>query len=400
LRVEPPALPPMYARQFAAICDPARIVIIEASTKSGKTAGCLLWLFAQAWNAPRGGAYWWIAPTFHVTKTVGYMRLRAMLTEADPRQLTWTPHDAELAVSLANGARIWFRSADNHDSLFGDDVSAAVIDEATRCPEAAWNAVRSTLTATRGPVRIIGNVKGRKNWVWRLARLAEAGTVGMAYHRLTAYDAVAGGILPAEEIEEARAVLPEHVFRELYLAEPADDGSNPFGTDAIARCVADLSPGPAVAYGVDLAKSSDWTAVVGVDAAGRVAVLERWQSDWGATRERVARIVGNCTAYVDSTGVGDPIVEDVARVCRGVEGWKFSNTSKQQLMEGLASAIQTGEVAYPDGWLRRELDAFGYRYTNGRVTYAAESGHDDGVCALALALAARRRHRPFVLKVI
>ena len=271
----------MYPRQYAAICDPARIVIIEASTKSGKTAGCLLWLLAQAWNATRAGAYWWIAPTFHVTKTVGYARLRAMLTESDPRQITWTPHDADLAVSLVNGSRIWFRSADNHDSLFGDDVSAAVIDEATRCPEAAWNAVRSTLTATRGPCRIIGNVKGRKNWVWRLARLAESGTAGMAFHRLTAYDAVAGGILPADEIEEARAVLPAHVFRELYLAEPADDGSNPFGTDAIARCVGDLSPGPAVAYGVDLAKSHDWTAVVGLDAGGRVCVAERWQSDWG-----------------------------------------------------------------------------------------------------------------------
>lgn len=388
----------MYPRQYAAICDPARIVVIEASTKSGKTAGCLLWLFAQAWNA-RGGNFWWIAPTFHVTKTVGYSRLQSMLRQADPRKRVWDDNDSELFVSLLNGARIWFKSADNPDSLFGDDVSAAVMDEATRCPEAAFNAVRSTLTATRGPLRIIGNVKGRKNWVYRLARMAEGGAPNMAYHRLTAFDAVEGGVLDGGEIAEARAILPEAVFRELYMAEPSDDGSNPFGIDAIRQCVAPLSAGPAVAYGVDLAKSTDWTVACGIDANGAVCVLERWQSDWLATRERVARIVGTTTALVDSTGVGDPIVEDLARTCRGVEGFKFTSTSKQQIIEGLASAIQSREVRYPDGWLRAELDAFGFRYSAGRVTYEAQSGHDDGVCALALALAARRKHRPFQIRV-
>ena len=390
----------MYPRQYAAICDPARICVIEASTKSGKTAGCLLWLFAAAWNSPGGGNYWWIAPTFHVTKTVGYMRLRAMLTQSDSPQQTWKPNDSELCIVLVNGARIWFKSADNPDSLFGDDVAAAVIDEATRCPEESFNAVRSTLTATRGPLRIIGNVKGRRNWAYRLARMAEAGAANMAYHRLTAHDAVAGGILHSDEIAEARAILPDAVFRELYLAEPTEDGSNPFGVDAIRACLAPLSTGRAVAFGVDLAKSHDHTVVVGLDSDNAVCVLERWQSDWAATRERVARIIGGVPSFIDSTGVGDPIVEDIARVCRGAEGYKFTSASKQQLMEGLASAIQSREIRYPDGWLRAELDAFGFRYSQGRVIYEGTIGHDDGVCAIALAVAAKRRHRPFVFKVI
>ena len=398
--VQPPALPAMYPRQYDAICDPARFVVIEASTKSGKTAGCLLWLFARAWNSRSGGAYWWIAPTFHVTKTVGYLRLVAMLRQADPNGRTWRANDSELFVELANGARLWFKSADIPDTLYGDDVSAAVVDEATRCTEDAWNAVRSTLTATRGPCRIIGNVKGRKNWVYRLARMAESGAPNMAYHRLTAYDAVAGGILDPEEIEDARRVLPDNVFRELYLAEPTDDGANPFGLDAIRDCVAPLSDAAPVAYGVDLAKSHDWTVICGVDAAGRVCRLDRFQSDWGATRERVSRTVGNALAYIDSTGVGDPICEDIARVCRNAEGWKFTSSSKQQLMEGLAAAIQSREIRIPAGWLQSELESFGFRYLNGRVSYEAQSGHDDGVCALALALAEKRRHRPFILKVV
>ena len=38
--------------------------------------------------------------------------------------------------------------------------------------EDAWIAIQSTLTATRVPVRIIGNVKGKKNWFYLLARRA------------------------------------------------------------------------------------------------------------------------------------------------------------------------------------------------------------------------------------
>ena len=295
---------------------------------------------------------------------------------------------------------MWFKSADNPDTLYGDDVFAAVIDEATRCPEEAFNAVRSTLTATRGALRIIGNVKGRKNWAYNLARLAEGGAPNMAYHRLTAHDAVEGGIIDPQELKEAQAILPPHVFRELYLAEPTDDGSNPFGVDAIRDCVDDLSDGRPVAFGVDLAKSVDWTVVCGLDKEGRVAILERWQSDWGATRARVESMIGQTSAFIDSTGVGDPIVEDICRRCRKAQGWKFTSQSKQQLMEGLSSAIQGREIRYPDGWLRSELDSFGFRYSGGRVVYEANAGHDDGVCALALALAAKRRQRPLSIRIV
>ena len=214
------------------------------------------------------------------------------------------------------------------------------------------------------------------------------------------YCPVDGGVIAREEVNEARAVLPGHVFRELYMAEPTDDGSNPFGVEAIRNCVGEMSKGPPVAFGVDLAKSVDWTVVCGLDADGSVCVLDRWQADWATTRQRVEAIVGSAPAFIDSTGVGDPIVEDIARKCRRVEGWKFTNQSKQQLMEGLASAIHAREVRYPDGWLRAELDSFGFRYSGGRVVFEANAGHDDGVCALALAIAARRRRRPIDLRIV
>jgi phage terminase large subunit-like protein len=76
-------------------------------------------------------------------------------------------------VTLINGAVIWFKSGDKPDSLYGEDVYAAVIDEASRFKEEAYIAIRTTLTYTKGPIRIIGNVRGRKNWFFKMARRAE-----------------------------------------------------------------------------------------------------------------------------------------------------------------------------------------------------------------------------------
>jgi Terminase RNaseH-like domain len=256
--------------------------------------------------------------------------------------------------------------------------------------------VRSTLTATRGPVRIIGNVKGRRNWFYSLARRAEAGEPGMRYARLIAADAVAAGVLAPAEVEDARRALPEAVFRELYLAEPSDDGGNPFGLAGIAACVMEMAAGTPMCWGWDLAKTHDWTVGVGLDQSGRVCRFERWQAPWQETIARVREMTGDAPALVDATGVGDPVVEALQRGGAGnFEGFKFTSASKQQLMEGLAVAIQRGELRIPDGVLRFELEAFEYEYTRTGVRYATPEGqHDDCVCALALAWRKAREVHP------
>ena len=314
-----------------------------------------------------------------------------MLQRVDPEKQHWNNNESELFIRItANGCYIHFKGADKPDSLYGEDVYAAVIDEASRVKEDAWYAIRSTLTATKGPLRIIGNVKGRKNWAYKLGVMAKAGEADMSYHKLTAYDAVEAGVLDLAEIEDAKAKLPEQVFRELYLAEPSDDGGNPFGIAAIQKCIKSLSTKPPTCYGVDLAKSQDWTWIIGLDEFGDVALDERWQGDWGGTKNRLCRIIGNAPALIDSTGVGDPIVEDLQRSLGQVEGFKFTSQSKQQIMEGLASAIQKQEVGYPAGLLVDELESFEYEYTRTGVRYTAPEGMtDDGVCALALAVRKR-----------
>jgi hypothetical protein len=300
----------------------------------------------------------------------------------------YTSRETPPSITLASGATIWFKSGDKPDSLYGEDVHAVVIDEASRTKEEVFYAVRSTLTATRGKFRAIGNVKGRKNWFYALSRRAQIGEPNMVYHKLVANDAVLAGVLEADEIIDAQRVLPEHVFKELYLAEASDDGGNPFGIGHIAKCVKkELSTKPPVAWGWDLGKSIDWTVGIGLDEDGDTAAFERFQLPWPIAIARIKSTTGSTPALVDSTGLGDPIVDILQQGFGGnFEGFKFNAASKQQLMEGLAVSIQQNDIGFPDGPIKLELEAFEYEYTRTGVRYSAPVGyHDDCVCALALA---------------
>lgn len=383
-------LPRPYPKQREAIWHPARIVSIEASTKSGKTSGAIIWLVMLALESGREGRnYWWVAPVYSQAE-IAFRRTRDMLRSAGLPERYWSANEQHKKITFKGKGTLWFKSAEKPDNLYGEDVYGAVLDEATRMREESWHAVRSTVTYTRGPIRIIGNVKGRGNWVYRLGASARNGDEGLGYARLTAEDAVEAGIFPQEELDFAKAHLPEHVYRSLYMAEPADDGGNPFGIDHIEACVGALSSEPVECWGVDLAKSVDWTVAIGLDATGAVAHFERWRATWDHTTAKVEALVGDKPALVDSSGVGDPIVERLRKACPRVDGFRFTSQSKQALMEGLAMAIQRGDIGFPDGPIREELDLFEYQATRTGVQYGAPDGqHDDCVCALALAVQCR-----------
>lgn len=373
--------PQLANYQIDSIFNDSRYGIIEASTKSGKTAGCLVWIIEQALQGKSGQDFWWVCPVYPQSR-IAFRRLKAGL----PRE-AFQANESELTLTLINGSRIVCKSAEKPDNLYGEDVFAAVFDEATRAREEAWHALRSTLTATRGKVRIIGNVRGRKNWAYKLARKAESGEPGMSFAKITCFDAIDAGILSEDEIEDARRQLPDSIFGELYLAQPSDDEGNPFGLAAIRDCIAPMSNQRPVCFGLDLAKSVDFTCLIGLDAKRKVCVFERFQKSWLDTTETIRRVVGNVPCLTDSTGIGDSILESLQKDRRqNFEGFKFTSGSKQQLMESLSLAIQRQEIGFPEGVIVNELESFEYSYSRTGVRYSAPSGsHDDAVCALALA---------------
>ena len=383
--------PGLYPLQHQVFFNNKRYSICEASTKSGKTHGALTWFLTYAVNTGyEGKNYWWIAPVYPQAE-IAYNRMKRVLAKVVCK-VTGAPfstsNDSKRIIKLSNGTNLHFKSGEKPDNLYGEDVYAAVIDEASRMREESWFAVRSTLTATKGPLRIIGNLRGRGNWAYKLARKAEAGHPEMFYSKMTAWDAVEAGVLDRKEIEDARDTLPEHIFNELYLVIPSEDGGNPFGMQYIKDCTrGDMSRKRPVVYGIDLASRNDWTVIIGLDEDNVVSYFDRFRKPWPETTEEIIRTVGTTPTLVDETGVGAVVLEDLQKVDYGMyEGYVFTKASKQKLMERLAKSIQSHEIQFPSGTIVSELNEFEYEQTPSGYIYSAPEGfYDDCVCSLALA---------------
>jgi hypothetical protein len=335
--------------------------------------GCAIWLVDHAWNNP-GSKCWWIAPVYKQTK-IGFERCKSLL----PQPLTKV-NESDLILTLPNKSTIEGRTADNPDNLYGEGVMAGVIDEASRVKELSWHAIRTTLTQTQGRLRIVGNPKGKKNWFFRLCQQAKDPLADKSQLSYTHLQSIDNPYISEKEVELARTLLPRHVFEELYLGIPQDDIAGVF--THIRDCIAPTLAEP----------RKDTAYFMGLDEQGRLNYFDRFnQLDWGFQKNRIESIAkkyNNTKILMDSTGLGDPIFDDLKDRGLDIEGLKFTNESKKKLIEGLAIAIQNKDISFPViDELINELELFEYQITPaGNITYSAPEGYNDD-CVVSLALA-------------
>jgi hypothetical protein len=291
---------------------------------------------------------------------------------------------SDLTFKLATGGVIRFYTGERLDNLRGMRFHYVIIDEASYIPdlENGWNnAIRPTLTDYKGKALFLSTPRG-KNYFYSLYLKGLEANGEWESFKYSTYD---NPYIANSEVDSIKQSAIPVVFEQEYMANPAENAANPFGSDAIRKCTSDLSSNIVKCYGVDLAKYSDWTVIIGLDNSGNVAYYDRFQKDWAST-QNIIRNLPKAPMLIDSTGVGDPIVEQLQREGMDIEGFKFTSQSKQELMLGLQVAIHQERVHYPEGMIKNELEVFEYQYTSHGVKYSAPTGFtDDCVCALALA---------------
>lgn len=222
--------PELALYQECILYNSARFTITEASTKVGKTFSHAWWLFERAhapWNKP-GFCHWWVAPVYSQAK-IAFLRVKAKVQHEPAYKI----NETELSITTPLGTVMHFKSAKNPDNLFGEDVWSCVFDEAPRAKVEAWYALRSTLTATNAPMKLIGNFGGTANWMHQLKEKATTDPENYAYFKVTAWDGVDAGILSKAEIDQAQKDLPPKIFKQLYLAEEQESDDMLCTFDAI-----------------------------------------------------------------------------------------------------------------------------------------------------------------------
>jgi len=209
----------------------ARFTVTEASTKAGKTYSHIIWLYGKAHEheSALGRNYWWVAPVYYQAE-IAFKRLKKYLTPTGLYRF----NNSSFVIYCPNGAEIHFRSADNPDNLYGEDVYGAVFDEASRAKVESWYALRSTLTSTQAPCKLIGNFKGMSNWLHKLKELCYRDDA-YEYFKVTCWDAVKAGILSEDEVMQAKADLPDRIFKELYEVEAVEDKDQLIQVESILK---------------------------------------------------------------------------------------------------------------------------------------------------------------------
>lgn len=389
----------------------ARFRAVAPGRRWGKTYCGANEVIRYASQSPCNSIGFVIAPSYSSTslgkcwKTVLQFAPRRLI-----RNIHRTP--GNMYIEWLQGHRTLFRSAESPDSCKGESVVYAWFDEPASMQPVIWEeAVLPSLIDTDGAAWFTGTPKG-SNWYRFLflkgqdPEYADYWSYGGSSYDNTVEN---GGYLKRESIDAIACEMPEHVRLQEIYGVFLDDMGVVFRNvqERVVKGKGYMERVPTRKYvvGVDFAKHEDYTVCVVLDSTGEVVFIDRFgEVDWILQQKRVvelSRRYGNARILVDSTGVGDPVYDGLVRMGAPVQGYKFTNASKADLIENLSLVMERGEVTFPDTpeskVMVNELQVYGYKKTPAGLTvYGAPEGcHDDTVIALGLAVWQNSRPRGF-----
>ena len=366
-----------------AYLDESDIVCIVAGRRTGKTYNFVLWLLQKLDNDTGKRALW--VDTRHTNLDKYVERYFKPLLEKMGHWGNCKWNQQKKILTLHNGSYIDFGSAERPEMMEGFGYDYAVLNEGGLIlkKRSLWdNTIQPMVKAAQ--VRIIGTPKG-KNTFESLSRLYKT------YH-FTAYDSP---FWKPEEIEQSKASMTQEAFAQEMMAEFIDGAGSVFRNiyeNATGTLLDAPREGRRYVMGVDLAKHTDFTVIMIGDAETKEVVWhDRFnQIDWGLQKSRVISAYQKFKCgygVIDATGVGDGIFDDLINAGLNLEGFKFTATTKQELVSNLSIAMDNQAIRYPKiETLTDELSIYAYEQrANGQFSYSAPEGfHDDEVMALAL----------------
>lgn len=332
----------------------------------------------------------WVSPTYKQCKKVFDEVYKAF---AKRPEIYKTVNRSELLLEYASGSTIQFFSAERYDNIRGFTFEYLVCDEFAFMSEQSWTEVlRATVLVKGKKVLLISTPKGR-NHFYKLYQLDGYNPQYKSF-TMTSYD---NPMINPTEIDDARATLPDHVFRQEYLAEFIDGGAGMFKD-------VQINPEPELTgryyAGIDIGRADDYTVLTILNNKAEMVYCNRWRHmDWSEIVREVSKELTkyNPDTLVEVNSVGDAVCEMImdANKTVYVDSFVTTSKSKKDIVENLIVANQDKTLKVLDvDWLLKEMEVFSYEYNpkTRSVKYSAPFGfHDDGVMSLAIAYESFRR---------
>jgi phage FluMu gp28-like protein len=195
-------------------------------------------------------------------------------------------------------------------------------------------------------------------------------------------------------------------------AEWAEDESRYFPQDLITPCIdgaleyADFEDRLSGRFciGVDLGKKQDYSAVAVVELLDKeqIRLVHLCRFKLGTPYASVIGYIKALTdryqtveaIYVDQTGVGEYVAEDMSAIVANTKGVVLTAQRKEEVLSHMRELMQTRKLALPyDSQLIAEIHCEKFELTkDGHIKFSHPEGtHDDRLWALALACLSTRQ---------
>ena len=278
-----------------------------------------------------------------------------------------------------------------------------VVDEAAYVNERGFEtAILPTLTALGKKCLIISTPKS-KNWFYKYYLKGNNDNTDYISFRGQSTD---NPHIDQSFIAEQRLSLPDDIFRQEYLAEFTDAGSEVFrGVDqaCIVPQYTKQDKASRCFVGIDTGLSNDYSVLCIMNEAGRVLLIDRLR---GENINTIANRFNDISSrfrveggYVEENGIGAAMRDLVIPKNRRIRGFTTTQDSKTTIVRTLISDLEASIIELPTKELEpevyKELSLYTYKLSNnGKLSFTHQAGqHDDIVDAIMLANKARNEIR-------
>ena len=357
---------------------------IVSGRQIGKTLLLINMLLYYGINKPKCTILW-VSPYYSMAVKV----LSQIIDAIEFTPITKEANKSEKIITLVNGSRIYFRSAEKPETVRGLAIDYAFLDEAQDIADDAFNKAILPTLAAKGKKCIIAGTPKTKNWFYTYF---QRGTEPN-YNSYTAPSSISPYV-SAEFLKEQKESLPPAIYEQEFEAK-WQSGDGEVFTNIDNVCVLDSwhTTRERTFAGLDVATKGDYAVLTIMDRFGRV--VHMWRERGIEYADIVRKVVYLCKQYkselfVEANGVGDPVYEMVRKEWKTTKPFITTNTSKENIIRRLISDVSETNLELPSPNLfpplYKELQMFQYKYLpSGKVSYQAMSGmHDDCVMSLAI----------------
>jgi hypothetical protein len=280
---------PLHRGQQELYNSTARITAGFCGTGSGKSACIPLWLIKQIITNKYVGRHLVVLPTYKMIKQSTVLDQFRLALEGT--SLFGRFNEQKHIYTTAQGAEIYFRSADDPNSLESGQYLSLIIDECAKINYRAWVNASARVGQRSGPILLV-STPDINNWcyeeVFKLCtETIIKDNVNIRYSpdkkiKVVQFGSILNPTYSKEEIERQKRILPEALFKRRYLGEFASlEGLvySKYQTAILEEEVPQILPSPAihVVGGIDWGWNDPAVILIGAECQdNRLYILEEF----------------------------------------------------------------------------------------------------------------------------